>query len=623
MNTQRASAFAGALVIALAATAAPGGETADSGLIWQVVANNGDTIPGHPARLFNSYNPPSVNARGLVVFRARSTGHSQGPVSGIYVRDVGTAANVIARIADRDTAVPQPNNTRYPGTEAPGGGAPAAYHEFPSFPRIAPDTDAVATRGNHAPVWTYLIPEDGSETRAGTTGVYVHLAARRPASAALITGASLLGTVTPSPYIDFSDVFRVPGVEPVTRFEVFPGSPAITNDGIIAFKGNYSIAAPSPVAAETISQTGVYWRRVVQDYAGGFDAIELIANSATTVPNPGACTAGTTFGSTAPPSAAGNSVVFVGYDDEQAPTCGGIYRAPLRARKGGLETLVGIGQKVPGLKGARFAQFGEGLSFDGRFVGFWGAWGAETKTVRLYCPEEGNRVRRDFCNHAGDYAPDSSSGEHGGDPASICNDTTDPRYPTCYQEKTVPAHQALFVLDTVTHKSFTIAASGTDEPFDDFLYWNYSGAPPAVGHGEGHAEPPRFRSSAFLSVAGRAGATFRIAFLGRSGSLDPRTNAWVDPTDGIYLTSVKGASSPETVTVLETGMDGSGLDPDAVWDHDEDASTADVGLPIVTLGLERESLRGRWLALSASMGVDEKGWAGVYAVRLEAPPASK
>jgi len=35
----------------------------------------------------------------------------------------------------------------------------------------------------------------------------------------------------------------------------------------------------------------------------------------------------TVFGSTAPPSAAGQRVVFAGFDDEDNPTLGGIYLA--------------------------------------------------------------------------------------------------------------------------------------------------------------------------------------------------------------------------------------------------------------------------------------------------------
>jgi hypothetical protein len=44
---------------------------------WKTVVNNGTTIPGSTS-LFNSYNQPSVNASGMVVFRARSKGAGEG-----------------------------------------------------------------------------------------------------------------------------------------------------------------------------------------------------------------------------------------------------------------------------------------------------------------------------------------------------------------------------------------------------------------------------------------------------------------------------------------------------------------------------------------------------------------
>ena len=41
---------------------------------WNTVFNNNDKIPGAEPRTFNSYNPPSVNTKGMVVVRARSRG---------------------------------------------------------------------------------------------------------------------------------------------------------------------------------------------------------------------------------------------------------------------------------------------------------------------------------------------------------------------------------------------------------------------------------------------------------------------------------------------------------------------------------------------------------------------
>jgi len=583
---------------------------------WQVVVNNGFEIPDNPGRFYNSYNPPSVNAGALVVFRARSTGQQQGPVSGIYIRDMTTLA-AINKIADRDTEVPWPNNTEYPLPGSQGATTLSTFNEFPSFPRIALTADAVATRGNHQPAWTYEVTEgeEGTETRVGTTGAYVNLDARYPLTSPLVTGASLLGAVPA-----FSDILAVPGVDPATRFDVFPGAPAITNAGVIAFKGNYSVNDPaSDVPEVTLGKTGVFYRRVIAADAGGDAAIQLVANSDTPVPNPGDCAPGTTFGSTAPPSAAGGHMVFVGFDNEDAPTCGGVYRAPLSPSRE-LTTLVGLEDKVPGQGNETFTLLGEGLSYDGRFVGFWGAWGAATKTVRLYCPEEGNRDRRDFCNNVGEFAPDSNTGEILGDTNSKCDDDTDDT-DLCYQQKEVPVNQGIFVYDTVGKgKLRLVARAGVDTGFDDFVYWNYSGAPPGVGESEGDAEPPRWRSSAFLAVSQRAGATFRVAFLARNSDIDPDTNLYVDPVDGIYLGQVLGATAPTLTTLVQTGTDGTVLDPAAVWDDDEDAATPDVPLPIASLALERDAFRGDWLAITASMGVEEAGWAGIYLTHMPVPP---
>ena len=61
--------------------------------------------------------------------------------------------------------------------------------------------------------------------------------------------------------------------------------------------------------------------------------------------------------------------------------------------------------------------------------------------------------------------------------------------------------------------------------------------------------------------------------------------------------------------VADTTMDGQALDPEAP-----------TGSIITELGIERESLRGKWLTVNASMGIEggseEEGIAGVYITRL-------
>jgi len=83
-------------------------------LTWQTIVNNADLMPGSTVT-FNSFNQPSVNANGLVVFRARSKGGAMerstvttsnfgfsaeptlwstlaatGPVHGIYLRNMAS-----------------------------------------------------------------------------------------------------------------------------------------------------------------------------------------------------------------------------------------------------------------------------------------------------------------------------------------------------------------------------------------------------------------------------------------------------------------------------------------------------------------------------------------------------
>jgi hypothetical protein len=287
----------GAATMTITALAAP---KPDTPLEWTTVINNNDLIPPLEQRTFNSYNQPSVNTEGLVVMRARSRGGPPlGPAThGIYTRDMSIADSEIVRILDRTTPVPQPNNLG------------SKFVETPSFPRIDMHSATIATRGNHSPVHRYLL-DDGSETRAGTTGIYTNV------SGVLTAGAAKLGHVPD----EENNKYFVPEFEGFgIAFEVFPGS---------------------ELAAEP-------W--------GGTSQSVLIANNAhTLIP-------GTTvmFGSTAPPNAADNQAVFAGFDNEQAPTLGGIYLAPLQYQPP-LTTIVKIGDRVPGQAGgARFNTFASG-----------------------------------------------------------------------------------------------------------------------------------------------------------------------------------------------------------------------------------------------------------------------
>ena len=523
-----------------------------AGLEWSTVVNNNEVIPGKTSK-FNSYNQPSINAQGYVVFRARSKGPD--PLSGLFVRDSAQPGSFVETVALRGDEVPAPNNTRYQPDDVL-----SSFIEFPSIPRIAYGSRAIASRGNFRPVWTYLTPE--GETRAGTTGLISTF------GGSLRMGLNTLGAVpapeTPEAGVNWFPHFAVPGAAPGTKFDVFPGSPSITDSGVMVFKGNYT---------EGTGKTGVFFRSLEADE--GLAPVQLIANTGTVIPNLPEGVSDIRFGSTAPPSAAGCEVVFTGYDNEASPTYGGIYLAELRPEPE-LQTLVGIGDPVPGETGATFTQFGEALSFDGRYVSFWGAWGAEKVTLWLDCPTDGNADLLAYCREfVGDNFPVE-----------------------------VPAHQGIFVHDTRTGVTTRITTNAGD--FNDFLFWTFSGRPPGVGESDdSDGEPPRWRASAFTAVSAGPGNTFKVAFKARTGSVDPDEHAYVEPVDGIYLSD--GATLS---TVLSTGQEGRSVDP-----------AAPEGSVVTTLAIERESLRGRWLAVTAGMvdPVTTESMAGIYATQLVTP----
>lgn len=540
--------------------------------VWRTVANNQTVMPDSPQLPFFSYNQPSINATGMVVFRGRAKsasggGGDSGMQRGIYAADLCPAKLSLYTVADSSTTVPSPNNTG------------AAFTEFPSIPRIDSSSGLIATRGQSDPVWT--LP-DG--TKVGTSGVYVSL------PSGLATGVGLLGSIADFAYM------QVPGASTAgVRFDQFPGSPAVSDGKYLVFKGNYTDG--------TSSKTGIYYR----DLGTTGSPVTLIADSNTPIPGASAPTpsgsasspAGSVpvFGSTAPPSAADNHVVFVGLDNESAPTMGGIYLAPIADRPT-LTPLVEIGKTpVPDSTGSPlpapagsatapvFTLLGEGLAFDGRYVAFWGAWGtgngnAGMHQISVTCPTDGNKQLVAACM-AG--STKDSNGQ-----------------PTGNTPEWVPDNQGIFVVDSSTGKVWMVARAANDnsEAFGSLLYWTYSGAPPAPGSaGPTDAEPPHWRASAFAAVDGNRGVIFKGSLAGTTG-----------PSSGIYgaaLTSANGAvtSVGPVFKVVAVGDPMGMLDP---------ASPA--GSTVTSLGIERESLRNGWLTLTAS-SIDPagEGWAGVYA----------
>lgn len=512
---------------------------------WKTIVNNSFTMPNSD-RVFSSYGQPSINSKGTVAFRARSTGSGQRQ-TGIYYRQYPKGQ--IYEVADLSTFVPYPNNLQ------------TKFQEFSAIPRIAANADYIATRGNHKPMYSYLLP-DGSETRVGTTGLYVQYS-----GGLLFTGTAKIGMAPDFTY------HSVPGTDPALAFDVYPGSPAISDNGNVAFKGNFTI--------NNVGKTGIFYRELLNTPGGGKESIMMIASSDTDIPNAPPSFRAMTFGSTAPPSIYKDELVFTGLDNEDNPNYGGIYLAPL-APTPKLRTLVGIGDPVPGVKMTGLTRIGEGLTFDGRYVAFWGAWGNETKTVRLYCPTDGNADIIAYCE--------------GVDPNSVF----DPVTHRWYQDKQVMLNQGIFVYDIIADQGYLV--SDTNSDFNDFLYWVYSGRPPGVGTGEegsDEEEPPRWRSAAF--VASSDGV---VVFKARTAEQN-EVGEYINPVDGIYM---RDAIYRTPIQMLvETGMDSNLLDP----------SIPGGVLPIVGVGIERDGFRENKLAITATMADAENGWGGIYIANID------
>lgn len=512
---------------------------------WKVVSNNQTAVPGSTDIKFFSYNQPSINSSGLLVFRGRArgatgSGGSGGSASmsrGVFAVDACLPSAKLYTVADTSTQVPAPNNND------------AVFTEFPSIPRIDMNAAVMATRGQSNPVWTL-----SDDTKLGTSGLYVGSAA------GLSTGIGLLGSAPEFSYM------QVPNASTTgIKFDQFPGSPTVADGKYLAFKGNYTDG--------TTQRTGVYYR----DLSVSNSQAHVIADSSMLIPG-----SAIAFGSTAPPSAANGKVAFVGLDNEDAPTAGGLYIAPL-ADKPALTPLVQIGQTIvtdsagnPVTGDPTFTALGEGLAFDGRYIAFWGAWGTDMREITLTCPEDGNADLIAACQQQ--YPPSGV--------------TTKP----------VPVNQGIFLYDTVRAKLWMVARAGTGEQFQDFLYWVFSGSPGTTGASGGSgdsgptdAEPPRWRASAFAAVDGARGTIFK-------GTLAP-TEGVATPSSGIYGAAFTGSAVDAVFKIAEVGDSIAPMDPAAPADS-----------AITALGIERESLRSGWLTITAST-LDPLGesWAGIYA----------
>jgi hypothetical protein len=573
---------------------------------WYTVANNGDLMPADSpsdcgschegaatsggeasltTKVFNSYNQPAINKEGVVVFRARSRGGEGGgpgqgePERGIYMRNLAEQGPLYM-VFRRHGTVPQPNNNTTGSNQSP-----AWFNEFPSVPRIDAGSDTIATRGQSTPVWMGLVKDEYGnlvETKTGTAGVYTSSGHGKPT-----TGASMLGDVyeydASGAVVQTFPYFQVPphgnrAVGPGVGFDQFPGSPAVTERTTIVFKGNFAVNG--------VGKTGVFYRDIAA--RGGTAPIELIASSFTKIPG-----SATLFGSTAPPSAGGKYAVFAGYDNEQLPTKGGIYRARLGKKPIALETVVKIGDPVPGTSGKKFERFGESISVssNGRHVLFWGGWGG-SRDVTLVCPNEGNEAMRAACKEA---TPAGTTGQ-------------------------VPKYQGFFLRDMQSGTSTVIARTGVvvdGRKIEDFVYWNFSGRVAGKGEegGDDIEEPARWRSTSFGAVSG-SGTPGMVVIKARLANNDDG----VENEQALVLRDVKPSGRGELMPLLRTGDPGAMVDPEAPD-----------GAVITALGIERDGFRGNWLAVNVSMLVgsdvataaaggeesdEDTGWAGVYVARF-------
>ncbi len=548
------------LALAIAAAFATTAVHAAPTVTWTTVVNNGTAAPDTTtgARYF-SYNQPSVNDQGLVVFRARArppVGEGGGggggigePVRGIFTRDMSTPGAPVTTIASNQApfdVVPQPNNT--------GG----KFNEMPSFPRIDAQSNTIAFRGQSTPVFEYQtgvdpITGEPVTTKGGTSGVYTN------PQGTLITGASLLGNVNNATYPANPDLsyFQVPGAKPGTRFDQFPGAPTVTGN-TVAFKGNWTDTLTG------VGQTGIYVRDVVA--SGGLAPVVKVASSGDSFQTGQAGSATAKFGSTAPPSASNGQVAFLGLDNEDAPTAGGIFLSSL-SNPSSLMSLVRIGVNAVGNGiSDTFKTIGEALSFDGRNIAFWGSWGNDTQKVTVNCPTDGNASLTAACK---------------------ANDTNGKVGDGIY-DFFVPANQGIFVVDIGTGAITMKARTGSE--FDDFLFWNFSGAPDDAGSEDADQEAPRWRSNAFI-----AEDDFNTVFKA------------VTTRDTTGLFGNFGTSPDDTFTLAEVGMDGVLIDANAA------------GMTVTSLGIERDGFRNGWLAINAGMANADDSWSGIYITRIPEP----
>ncbi len=507
-------------------------------LAWMTIANGNSVLPGTTTP-FASFSGVSINTAGMAVFRGTSilttsegsTGETSS-TSGIYTADLANGG-APTKLVDITTFVPQPTNTLY-------NNAGPKFGSFLSTPNIDASSSFVGFNATH-PAVVYL-PAGG---RGGDKGLYGNPGGTLTTGvAAIISALEADGSTTDYSYFQVPDL---PGV----AFGGFPNAPAAVGGNTLVFKGDYLDG--------TVVGTGIYYRNI-----GGTSVVGLIASTHTTLMPDNTVR----FAYIGAPSAVGTSTVFVGYNKKTAPTAGGIYLATQLTSAPALTPLVTIGTPVPGqAETDTFTQFGDALSFDGRNVAFWGAWGTETTAKHLTCTDNADPSLTAYCLTV---------------------------FPTG-QDVQVPVHQGLFVYDTSQGKLTPIAT--TSAGFADFAYYTFFGIPPEVmpedvgpgsGNGSGGGEDetegevpletPAFVLAPNIAiVAGSTQGTYQVVFKGNTGGVD-----------GLYMTS--GPTTAAIQMVLDTTMLGQTIDPGA-------AETS----MIRKLDLDRVGMNGTRLSIGSTM----------------------
>ena len=329
-----------------------------------------------PCRKFNSYNQPSVNAE---------------PGGG----DPGAQPRRPRAGAARPWGLHARHGHGGPGRQDPrprhpGAGAQQPRHACSSSRRPSRASTSGRTPWPRAATTSRCgqVSTDTGETveQLGTTGIYTN------PFGDLITGASKLGVV---PEFSFFEVPEAPG----TPFDVFPGAPAVTDGATIVFKGNYTV--------DLVGKTGVYYRDLVDE------PIPLGGHARTRGRHQ---PRGADRQQHGHPHSRHKHGVRLHRPAQRGQPPGGVRRLRQRGEPDPRRHLPGAAgrddasrrsrrssqsaRRSPGRTARpRFNRLGEGVSFDGRFVAFWGAWGGETKTLRPAVPEEGNaRPSWPICN---------------------------------------------------------------------------------------------------------------------------------------------------------------------------------------------------------------------------------